>query len=58
MVELLYKKDKLHIGRCHMLKGDRQNQYAMDLIHPHRLVFGKIGDEIQVVKIMEIVNYH
>ena len=28
-------------GRCHHLKGDRKSQYAVDLVHPYRLVFEK-----------------
>lgn len=47
-----------HIGRCHRLKGNRKNQYAMDLIHPYRLVFEKEGHTIQVANITEIVDYH
>ena len=46
------------IGRCHPLKGDRKNQYAVDLVHPHRLVFEKKGNEVQIANIMEIVDYH
>jgi len=46
------------IGRCHHLKGDRKNQYAVDLVHPYRLVFEKKGKEIQIANIMEIVDYH
>lgn len=46
------------IGRCHQLKGNRKNQYAMDLIHPYRLIFVVKEDEIQIAKIMEIVDYH
>lgn len=46
------------IGRCHPLKGKRKNQYAVDLVHPYRLVFEKIGAEIQIVNIMEIIDYH
>jgi proteic killer suppression protein len=49
---------KLHIGRCHPLHGDREGQYAMDLVHPYRLVFTKRGDEIQIARIEEIVDYH
>ena len=49
---------QFHIGRCHPLKGDRKGQYAMDLVHPYRLVFEKIGNEIQIVNVMEIVDYH
>ena len=49
---------KYNIGRCHQLKGSRKKQYAMDLVHPYRLVFEKKGNEIQIAKIMEIVDYH
>lgn len=49
---------QFHIGRCHALKGNRKNEYAMDLVHPYRLVFKKIEDEIQIAYIMEIVDYH
>lgn len=30
----------------------------MDLVHPYRLVFEKIGLEIQIVNILEIDDYH
>lgn len=46
------------IGRCHLLKGNRRNQYAVDLIHPYRLVFEKKGNEIEIALILEIVDYH
>ncbi len=46
------------IGRCHPLKGDRKKQYAVDLIHPRRLVFEKKGSEIQIANIIEVVDYH
>lgn len=47
-----------HIGRCHPLVQNRKGQYAMDLVHPYRLVFEKAGDEIHIVKVLEIVDYH
>lgn len=47
-----------HIGRCHKLQGNRKDQYAVDLIHPRRLVFEKHGSEIQIVNVLEIVDYH
>lgn len=47
-----------HIGRCHPLKGNRKGQYAMDLVHPYRLIIEQIGDEIKIANIMEIVDYH
>lgn len=46
------------IGRCHSLKGNRKEQYAVDLVNPYRLVFEKKGNEIQIANIMEIVDYH
>lgn len=46
------------IGRCHLLKGDRAGQYAVDLVHPYRLVFTKEGGKIQIACIQEIVDYH
>ena len=49
---------KYHIGRCHSLLSNRKGQYAVDLVHPYRLVFEKHGNEIQIAHIMEIVDYH
>lgn len=46
------------IGRCHQLNGNREGQYALDLVHPYRLIFVKIDDQIQIVKIIEIVDYN
>lgn len=54
-VEMLLK---YRIGRCHQLTGNRKEQYAMDLVHPYRLVFEKRGNEVQMICIMEIVDYH
>ena len=34
---------QFQLGRCHPLKGDRLGQFAMDLVHPYRLVFIKNG---------------
>lgn len=49
---------RFHIGRCHMLQHNRKGQYAVDLVHPNRLVFEKHGDAIQIAHILEIVDYH
>ena len=46
------------IGRCHPLHQNRQNQYAVDLVHPMRLVFEKKGNEVQIANIIEITDYH
>lgn len=49
---------KYSIGRCHSLDGNRKDEYAMDLIHPHRLIFKKVKDKIEAVRILSIENYH
>ena len=49
---------KFHIGRCHPLKQNRKGQYAVDLVHPYRLVFEKNGSEIRIAHILEITDYH
>lgn len=49
---------QFRIGRCHPLANNRSGQYAVDLVHPRRLVFEKIGDKIQIANIIEIVDYH
>ncbi len=46
------------IGGCHILKGNRKKQYAMVLIQPYRLVFEMKGSDIQIVRIIEIIDYH
>ncbi len=49
---------QFRIGRCHPLTNNRKGQYAVDLVHPYRLVFEKHGSEIQIAHIMEIADYH
>ena len=49
---------QFRIGRCHLLSQNRQGQYAVDLIHPYRLVFEQIDGEIRIANILEIVDYH
>ncbi len=49
---------QFHIGRCHLLRGSREGQYAVDLVHPYRLVFERVDDIIQIVNVIEIVDYH
>ena len=57
--------------RRHLLSGGRRGQYAVDLVHPHRLVFepdhdpvprttdGGINvDRVTAITIMEVVDYH
>ena len=57
--------------RCHALKGDRKNQFAVDLKHPFRLVFVPDHDPIPrtrdggielksviKIKILNVEDYH
>ena len=46
------------LGRCHPLKGNRKGQFAVDLVHPFRLIFHEENGAIVIAKIEEIVNYH
>lgn len=46
------------MGRCHQLKGVRKGEYAMDLLHPYRLIFIKRDNVLNIVKIMDIIDYH
>ncbi len=59
-------------ARLHPLKGDRSGQFAVDIIHPFRLVFEPVGssdelcDEsgnldlrnVKTIRILEVVDYH
>lgn len=49
---------RCHIGRCRPLVNNRKGQYAVDLVHPYRLVFDVNDKEIQIANIIEIVDYH
>ena len=57
--------------RCHQLSGDRDEQFAVDLVHPFRLVFEVAHDPIPrdefggvdklrvtAIMIMEVIDYH
>ena len=47
------------VGRCHPLNGNRMGQYAMDLVHPFRLVFKeKSNNNIESIQIESIEDYH
>lgn len=49
---------KYHIGRRHLLQGERSGQYALDLVHPYRLIFVEVKDTIEIVNVIETVDYH
>jgi len=58
-------------GRCHKLKANRMNQYAMDLKHPYRLIFEPsngipgwkqenliIENKVKEITVVDIKDYH
>lgn len=53
-------------ARFHRLDGKRQEQYAVDLVHPFRLILelldmdkdGKASIQITSIKVIEIIDYH
>ena len=49
---------KFSIGGCHVLHGNRDGQFAMDLEQPFRLIIAKDKEKIVCAKIEEIVDYH
>jgi proteic killer suppression protein len=57
--------------RCHLLDGDREGQFAVDLDHPRRLVFEPGHDpvprlddggidkaQVTAIVILDVVDYH
>ena len=57
--------------RLHQLTGNREEQFAVDLAHPHRLIFapnhdplptredgGLDRERITAIVILEVVDYH
>ena len=57
--------------RRHQLRGDRDEQYAVDLVHPYRLIFEPNRDplprkddggidtqQVSAITIMEVIDYH
>ena len=49
---------KFGIGRCHPLHGDRKKQYALDLIHPLRLIIKEEKSCNGTVIVVSIEDYH
>lgn len=58
---------KIPAARLHKLEGVRKNEYAIDLIHPFRLIITPVLDDdtditnlssIRIVRIEEVTDYH
>lgn len=63
----LYDVSLIPSARLHPLKGQHNQEYAIDLVHPFRLVIRAIFDgkqnmidlkEITIVRIEEVIDYH
>jgi proteic killer suppression protein len=48
------------VGRCHELSGNLSGSFAMDLVHPYRLIFERHKTETgnDCVRITTIEDYH
>lgn len=46
------------IGRCHQLEGNRKGEYAMDLVHPYRLILKQSKMDVKLMQIINIEDYH
>ena len=57
--------------RRHPLRGEREGQFAVDLVHPHRLVFkpsheplprkadgGIDTEQVTAITILDVIDYH
>jgi len=57
---------KIPAARLHKLEGARKNEYAIDLIHPFRLIILPVSEDvdfanlscIRIVRIEEVTDYH
>jgi toxin HigB-1 len=58
---------KISAARLHKLEGARRNEYAVDLVHPFRLIIVPILEEdadfanfysIRIVRVEEVTDYH
>lgn len=69
--ETLEDISRLPPARCHELSQDRQGQFAVDLVHPKRLIFepdhnplprrsdgGLDWANITAIRVIEIIDYH
>ncbi|PIR37737.1 MAG: hypothetical protein COV34_03005 [Candidatus Zambryskibacteria bacterium CG10_big_fil_rev_8_21_14_0_10_42_12] len=60
----LHDISQLPQARLHSLTGDRKGQFAVDILHPYRIILlpldGDTADlrTIQVVEIVSIIDYH
>lgn len=61
--DALSKMYEFKAARFHPLQGKRKGQYAVDLVHPFRLVLRPVPeaenlDQVVEVEVIEITDYH
>lgn len=49
---------KLPVLRCHLLKGDRQGQWAVNLNGFYRLIFTLEGEALTIARIEEVSKHY
>ncbi len=49
---------KLPVLRCHQLKGNRAEQYAVNITSFYRLIFSLEGEMLEIVRIEEISKHY
>lgn len=60
----LYDITQLPQARLHPLQGDRKGQFAVDIIHPHRIILSPLNGDVAdlktvtIVEINAILDYH
>ena len=60
----LYDISRLPQARLHSLTGNRKRQFAVDILHPYRLILFPLNGDVEniqtvtEIKIVSIVDYH
>ena len=56
---------KFRVGRCHSLKGNLKGKYALDLVHPLRMIIEPVFEsdskeisEVVYISIVKMEDYH
>lgn len=49
---------RISVLRCHRLKGERADEWAIDLTGFYRLIFTLSGEELSVVRIEEVSKHY
>jgi toxin HigB-1 len=50
--------ERIHVLKCHPLKGNRKRQWAVSLTGFYRLIFTLEGNELEIVRIEEVSKHY